>query len=210
MADKELSAITAASALSDADTLLVTQGGSSRKATVLQFKNYASGLVRIDQEVLGLAAASIDFASLPATYEDLIVVIQGQTSNAAVQSLRVRFNGDTGSNYDYSRWNRFLAVSSNTTSAVAAAFIEAGSLNSSASTSRASIATIEIPNYRRTSFFKMMQATNAVSDGATAGGQYPQLSSGLWRSTAAITQVTLTLAAGDFTAGTVATLYGRL
>lgn len=42
MADKQLSALTAASALADADLFYVSQGGNSRKATGTQLKTYAA------------------------------------------------------------------------------------------------------------------------------------------------------------------------
>ena len=45
MADKQLSALTAAAALADADLLYVSQGGNSRKATAAQVKTYAGGLI---------------------------------------------------------------------------------------------------------------------------------------------------------------------
>jgi hypothetical protein len=48
---------------------------------------------------LGSAASSVTFASIPQTYRDLIVVIDGETTASCRPQLR--FNGDTGSNYSY-------------------------------------------------------------------------------------------------------------
>lgn len=46
---------------------------------------------------LGTAAASVTFASIPATYRDLVVVVNGSLSGAS--SLYYRLNSDSGSNY---------------------------------------------------------------------------------------------------------------
>ena len=168
------------------------------------------GMARISQQVLGSAAASIDFTSIPAGFETLIVVIQGQTSAASTQSLLMRFNGDTAGNYDWNRWNRFLPVAANTSAGVGSTSMDVASFNASSVTSRAAIATIEVPGYSRTTFFKMLQSLSSVSTGATTGDQFNQVASGVWRSTAAINQITLLLASGNFVTGTVATLYGRM
>ncbi len=46
---------------------------------------------------LATTATSITFSSIPATYRDLVLVVNGQfTANTG---LGIRFNGDTGSNY---------------------------------------------------------------------------------------------------------------
>jgi hypothetical protein len=51
---------------------------------------------------LASSAASVTFSSIPATYRDLILVIQsGAVGNDS--NVRLRFNGDTGSNYSYVR-----------------------------------------------------------------------------------------------------------
>lgn len=46
---------------------------------------------------LGSSAASVTFSSIPATYRDLIVVVEGNTATSGRPVMRL--NGDTGSNY---------------------------------------------------------------------------------------------------------------
>jgi len=50
---------------------------------------------------LASTATSITFSSIPATYRDLVLVVNGKATAAA--SLRIRFNGDTGNNYAWVR-----------------------------------------------------------------------------------------------------------
>lgn len=50
---------------------------------------------------LASTATSITFSSIPATYRDLVLVVNGKATAAA--SLRIRFNGDTGNNYNWVR-----------------------------------------------------------------------------------------------------------
>jgi hypothetical protein len=46
---------------------------------------------------LGSSASSVTFSSIPATYRDLILVVDGTTN--ATHNVGMRFNGDTGNNY---------------------------------------------------------------------------------------------------------------
>jgi hypothetical protein len=48
---------------------------------------------------LGSSASSVTFSSIPATYRDLIVIVDGKTS--LVTNTVVRLNSDSGSNYSY-------------------------------------------------------------------------------------------------------------
>lgn len=59
MADKQLSALTAASALDDADLLFISQGGNSRKATVAQLRQasaFSGALVKKSTDQTGINA----------------------------------------------------------------------------------------------------------------------------------------------------------
>jgi hypothetical protein len=165
-----------------------------------------AGLTKISTQVLGAAAATIDFSGIANSYEDLILVLHGRGTNAStVVSTMLRMNGDSGANYNFSRWNR---LGSN--NQVAQTSGEVGEIaGSTAPAGRAHQITIEVCNYKRTTFQKMAVATSGVSSSDAAGGQSPQQASVAWKSTAAVTQLTLLLSAGNFDTGTVATLYGR-
>jgi hypothetical protein len=48
---------------------------------------------------LGSSASSVTFSSIPATYRDLVLVLHALGSTTI--EARMRFNGDTGSNYSF-------------------------------------------------------------------------------------------------------------
>lgn len=50
---------------------------------------------------LGSTATSITFSSIPASYRDLVLVVNGKAT--ATAALRIRVNGDTGNNYSWTR-----------------------------------------------------------------------------------------------------------
>lgn len=70
------------------------------------------------------------------------------------------------------------------------------------------VGTIDIYDYRGTSFHKMFNASNGWARLTTSGNYLIQEFTGRWRSTSAVTSITLTLASGNFVSGSKFTLYG--
>ena len=139
-------------------------------------------------------STSITFSSIPATYTDLVLVMGG--SNSANSDLRMRFNGDTGSNYsatvlfgDGSAANSFRE--SNQTS-----FYGAFGPNSNN--------IINIQNYANTTTNKTALTRSNMP------GAYVFSIVQLWRSTAAINSVTLYVTSGSYNSDVVFSLYGIL
>jgi hypothetical protein len=168
-----------------------------------------SGLTMINRQVLAASTAAITFSAIPAIYEDLLLILEGRSTNAGAE-VRAQFNGDTAANYDFTRENRF-----GTASGIAAAYIETASLPPSTMTANyPSGVNIEIPGYARTAFYKMLRARSETATSVAAAGLFSQSTQGWWRNTAAITAINLFLqtgaTVGNFVAGTVATLYGRV
>jgi len=143
------------------------------------------------------SASTFDFTSIPSTYTDLVVVVNGKQSNALCY---VRLNNDTGSNYSntsvYAQSGGSYGPdkNANTTS------FYSGFVNASLS-----INTWNIFNYANTTTYKSMLCR---------GGNNTQLQAdvGTWRSTAAVNRVTIgVLAVGNtFDSGSTATIYGIL
>lgn len=164
------------------------------------------GLTLISRQVLTASAATVDFLTIPSDYEDLIIVAQGRgTASGTSVSVLVRFNNDSGPNYDFSRWNRWGNASNAGQTAADIASLPAAT----AEANRASDFALEINSYKRTAFYKSAHSNSGISMNATAAGQSPEHASMEWRSTAPINQVTLLPSSGSFSSGTVVSLYAR-
>lgn len=148
---------------------------------------------------LGAAVASVSFDNIPQTYTDLILVYNG---TSAVTNLPIRFNSDTGSNYSYTRFfGDGSAGSSDRESNITYGVYAIGS-------SAETIATIHINNYSNTTTNKTL-----LGRGSYITSGYVSMFASLWRSTAAITSITLGGNTGfstNFSVGSTFNLYGIL
>lgn len=155
------------------------------------------------------SAASITFSSLPAGYSSYEIVLFGQTSantGGGASSILVQFNGDTGNNYNYQFSGTVSGHAEATSSILLGNLAAVGG-----GTSNASSIVLTIANPNDTTFFKNLSSYGgaAPTTNPTAGGGFFG-TSGMWRSLAQITSITL-LNQSTFTYvnGTTATLYGR-
>jgi hypothetical protein len=146
---------------------------------------------------IGTAVNSYTFSSIPGTYTDLVIICNGNAS--ATVDTGLRFNGDTGSNYSYTRmYSNGSATASDGANNMDYA---AGASWYAASTNNTSI--INVMNYANTTAFK------TVASRSNATSTLVGFTSNLWRSTAAITSVTITtVGASTYSVGTTFTLYG--
>lgn len=135
----------------------------------------------------------INFSSFSG-YTDLILIISGNTTNSTTV---IQFNGDTGTNY-----SRTVLRGEGST---ASSFRQTGSnfiaLDGSVSQPLQN-GIVHIMNYANSTTYKTtLQRSNLSSNGIDQGV-------GLWRNTAAITTMSVTLQSANYTAGTTFTLYG--
>jgi hypothetical protein len=150
----------------------------------------------IATQTLGSAAASVTFSSIPSTYTDLVLVINPtMASNADVTII---FNGDTANNYSSTY------LSGNGTTASSSRFstfpkIYLDSINTGTGIVQYNVS---IMNYSNATTYKTALARFA------SAGVGTQATVGLWRSTAAITSMTITGDTVNFTTGSTFTLYG--
>jgi hypothetical protein len=158
--------------------------------------------VAIATTTLGSASATITFSSIPATYTDLrIVQVLTGTTNAY---SKLRFNGDTASNY-----------SSTNIRADGSSASSQWETNDNGIRINGNYPVTSVPSLNTVDVFSYAGSTNktvlnrALNDQNGAGGLVTTV--GLWRNTAAITSITIYEFTGDtFAAGTTATLYGIL
>ncbi len=164
------------------------------------------------QEVELTGTAAISFANVPQSCVDIRVegVLRGAAAAASAMHV-VRFNSDSGANYDYEE------VYGSGASA-GAGFTAAGTYapmgliaHASATANIFSAFEIFIPGYRDSTHWKQYLARTQAFQ--AAGLNYVVQIGGQWRSTSAITQIALLgNAAGGtttFVAGSRATLLGR-
>jgi len=164
--------------------------------------------VKIGQVVVGAQVATIDFTAIPAGFETLILDVMGRGSAAAVLvNLLCQVNGDLGANYDYQIIEGSAATAAGYNTQAGTAWRLGGFSSQGASVGKASVAHVVLPSYARTVFHKTMVSTPAAVSDQTSSGITLDFTAGVWRGSSAINRLTLSLSAGNFLTGTVATLY---
>jgi hypothetical protein len=182
----------------------VTAGGSGALTQIFQ------------QVVSGTSTPTITIPSIPGTYSQLMLVINGRISDAVNSGfVNLTVNTDTaGADYDY---NNGVIGSSGSFTSQAATFgqnvIQIAYLpGSNGAANAASSATVTIPSYANTVFDKNFISQGGIWHYDTTAGHMSWINLyGDWRpaTPAAITQLVLTDAGGGhFVAGTTVTLYG--
>jgi hypothetical protein len=150
----------------------------------------------IASQTLSSAAASLTFSSIPQGYTDLVLVIAGNNSSSTY-SPYIQFNGDTTTNYSITNMygNGSTASGSQSTSTATAYFGSLGATQGNA--------IVQIQNYSNATTNKT--ALIRIND----AGFRVYASVMLWRSTAAITSVTVfNESPGTFASGTTFSIYG--
>jgi hypothetical protein len=146
--------------------------------------------------VSGSSTTSYTFSSIPGTYTDIILVATGSNS-VGNRALNMTFNGDSGTNYSATN------LAGDGTSAVSNRSTSASNISIGNSATTIATITAHIMNYSNATTYKSVIMRNSASSVQVAA------LAGLWRSTAAITSIGLTLNSGDsFNAGTTFTIYG--
>jgi hypothetical protein len=148
------------------------------------------------------------FTSIPGTYSDLRVVIVGRGNTAAATTVPgLRFNSDSGANYESNLINSGNNIVASTATASQTEAIISVFPAATAVANRAAYAFVEIPEYAG-GFHKIFESrSSAIYD--TAASEYiTQLRGIQWRNTAAITRIDIVLSAGAWAAGSTARLYG--
>lgn len=152
--------------------------------------NFNSGVWTKYASSLVSSPTTITFSSIPSTHSHLMIVAYVRGDTAATNTEFVlRYNGDTGSNYDSDRvysnggtrtHSMFLALSSQGVGIMPAGTATAGLF--------ATIAVI-LPNYASTTAQKTMVHRFASKINTSANGMWVGVGGGGWRSTAAINQI---------------------
>lgn len=152
--------------------------------------------------------ATIEFTSIPSFYGHLRIIAYLRSDGAgATTTGQLRFNNDTGTNYDY---QRLFATAATTTATELFATNTLDCTVIPASTAGANLFAlldVVIAHYANAANNKVVLTHAAHKSGTTTGLVRVTHFAGFWRNNAAITQVTVRDAGGAFSVGSRATLY---
>lgn len=164
--------------------------------------------VRIADSTLSGDAATIDFTSIPAHYAHLMLVCYLRSDTAAATTAaHVRYNNDTGGNYDYQVLQGNAATASASEAfAQGQAYVGAIAANTADANLFAGII-VEISHYANSANNKASSSQWAVKSGTATTNLFVGANAQFWRSNSAINRVTF-VTTGNFRAGSRITLFG--
>ena len=163
---------------------------------------------RDQRTILSVAAATIDLTSIATTDYHLLAVLVARSDRASATSddVYLRFNGDTGANYDdaYDRYTGASFVNAQDLAQTTGIFL-GGIAASTAPSNVAGHIMIWIPGYAQTNFQKAVYVLNADKRGTSGATTNIWQIAGWWRSTAAINEITYHCSTGsNFIANSIA------
>ncbi len=170
----------------------------------------SAALARIWETVADGSSGTVSITGIPATFRDLVLVVRGRGDTAATSvGVALRFNNDSGANYDDERVTGANAALSESTS-VSGTSATIGSLPAASGLANdVGLIELAIQDYRGTTFLKAAAGLNAYRTGGLAANFVLQMRAAYWRSQAAINRVDVIASAGNFASGSVISLYGR-
>jgi membrane-bound inhibitor of C-type lysozyme len=155
----------------------------------------------IATQTLGSTASSVTFSSIPSTYTDLILASALRNDTATYQVAKITFNGDTGSNYSYTRLGTDGSSAPFSDRSSGFAYIDGSYTWGTNGTSNTfTQMDVQIQNYSNATTYK----TSLIRQ----SGVYTIATLALWSSVSAITSLTVTANSGNWIAGSTFTLYG--
>lgn len=186
--------------------------GLSFSAGNLAASGSAGAKTLITETVTSGSQATVTFSSIPNTYRDLEVVVRGRGNVSATSVIvRIQFNGDTGANYDFAKFDANGGASGGGSGgqSVAQTSADFGYLTGNTGPSNAaSSTTLVIYDYKGTTFTKNGRSNGNLTTANSINNQYVTNGFIAWRSTSAITQIDVSLSSSTFVDGSVVSLYG--
>lgn len=158
--------------------------------------------------VSGSTTSSITFSSIPSTYTDLRIVFVGQNNTGNSPVPKITFNSDSATNYSYTVLQGDGSSPGSTQTSNSTSIYIGNSANLSATNSAWALYNVDIFSYAGSTYKTLLSFASADKNGS---GNVNNIV-GLWRSTSAITSLTIasTVSTWYLSAGTTATLYGIL
>ena len=153
----------------------------------------------IASNVLTSSASSVTFSSIPATYRDLVLVVEYLSATAGNAEARLRFNSDTGSNYST------VVMTGDGSTASSGTYSLTEIYGSNATTTDRRINIYQIMDYSATDKHKTVLIR---SNRASGSGPTVEALAGRWANTAAINSITVRAKDADFASAATFYLYG--
>lgn len=148
---------------------------------------------------LGGSAATYTFSNIPQGFTDLVLVMTIGTT-ASTASVFFRVNGDSGSNYS---WTRLSTNGSSATSS-------RGSNTTSGAISQIALSSTSFDSVNIAHFMNYSNTTRnkTVITRSSNPNQGTELITSMWRSNSAITSIDIGVSTGSLAANSRLTLYG--
>jgi hypothetical protein len=148
---------------------------------------------------------TITFSSIPSTYKHLQIRLTGRATGAYnYASVYVRFNSDSNSNYSYHQLYTDGATSGSSSNNTVSYMLGQNISAASSSANFFGVMIFDILEYANTDKYKTIKQIGGVDRN---GSGYVDFNSGHWRSTSAVSTITLTTD-GDFAQYSHVALYG--
>ena len=165
-----------------------------------------SGAVAGDYESIATytlgSAGTVSFTSIPSTFSHVQIRFRANNTTAANYKVSLRFNSDSSSNYN---WHWLAGDGSGATAGANDEYTAMRLVKANYSTTNWTVGIIDLLDYANENKYK----TGRALGGWDANGSGTvELSSGLWRSTSAISQIDIAPYAGNYEAGSTFALYG--
>lgn len=158
----------------------------------------------IASNTLTSQASSVTFSSIPSTYRDLVLVVQGRSVDGTNDNFVLRFNGDTGSNYNYTWGEGYGNLNTYAASSLSATWIILGQAYSVADPDYGGMTLVNLFDYAQTDKHKSFLARSGNPKETFGVSMF----AGRWVNTTAITSITVLSTFSSFKAGTTYNLYG--
>ena len=153
----------------------------------------------ISSTTLGSTSSSVTLSSIPSSYTDLVLIITTTTSSLD-PSIRLRYNGDTSTNYSY---QNVIGYSGGAIAQIAGSANHTR-ISGAGATDTMNFYTCNVFDYANATTYKT-QLSRGVAPGNSST---VDAHVGVWRSNDAITSMEIFPSAGTFSSGSVFALYG--
>lgn len=157
-------------------------------------------------------SATLQFSAVSSSYRSLIVEYSGQSdTSAGFQTVQLTFESSpTAGAYNHVRLFGLGTAAGVQENSGTSSYIFAGGVSGTAAgTFVVGSGQITLPDYATTSIYKTALIAALASSTLAASGLTSEQVTGLWESTTAISLIRLTLAVGNWTTKSRATLWGK-